>query len=164
MKTTFEKALCFAVPLFALMADQATKTAVRIHFRAGGGEITVVPGFIELVNSYNAGGAFGLLRGAPALFLAVAVVFVAAAFVLLAAARLSPAARWGLGLTAGGALGNLVDRFRWGRVYDFIDCRAGAYHWPAFNAADAFIVIGAALIALSLLRGDAEGEPSTENA
>lgn len=152
MKTTFEKTLYFSVPLFALMADQATKTAVRTHFGAGGGDIAVVPGFIELVSSYNTGGAFGLLGGAPSFFLVVTFAFVVVAFAALAVARLSALTRIGLGLAAGGALGNLADRFRWGQVYDFIDCHAGAYHWPAFNAADAFIVIGAALIALSLLR------------
>jgi signal peptidase II len=52
----------------------------------------------------------------------------------------------GLGLVIGGALGNVVDRLRYGAVVDFLDFHAAGYHWPAFNVADAAICIGAAVI------------------
>ena len=54
---------------------------------------------------------------------------------------------------AGGAIGNAIDRLRFGRVVDFIDFHIGAWHWPAFNVADAAITIGAGLWAYSILFG-----------
>ena len=57
-----------------------------------------------------------------------------------------------LSLILGGALGNLVDRLRFGYVVDFIDLYAGEHHWPAFNIADAGITVGAALLVLHILR------------
>ncbi|MCP4394077.1 MAG: signal peptidase II [Alphaproteobacteria bacterium] len=54
-----------------------------------------------------------------------------------------------LGLIIGGAVGNMIDRIRIGAVADFIDVYYGTYHWPAFNGADSFIFIGAAIILIS---------------
>ena len=56
-------------------------------------------------------------------------------------------------LLLAGILGNLTDRIRLGYVVDFIVLHAGSYHWPTFNVADASITVGAALMALDLLRG-----------
>ena len=52
----------------------------------------------------------------------------------------------GLGLVIGGALGNVVDRIRYGAVVDFLDFHIAGYHWPAFNLADTAICIGAAVL------------------
>ena len=54
----------------------------------------------------------------------------------------------GLALILGGALGNLIDRLRYGQVVDFLDFHAGSWHWPAFNVADSAITIGALLLIL----------------
>ena len=54
--------------------------------------------------------------------------------------------RLGLGLVLGGAVGNVIDRVRFGAVVDFLDFHALGYHWPAFNVADSAICIGAALL------------------
>ena len=51
-----------------------------------------------------------------------------------------------LGLIIGGALGNVIDRIRLGAVFDFLDFSIGTYHWPAFNAADSFICVGALIV------------------
>jgi signal peptidase II len=59
---------------------------------------------------------------------------------------------------AGGAIGNAIDRLRFGRVVDFIDFHIGAWHWPAFNFADAAIAIGAGLWAYSILFGQETNE------
>ena len=59
-----------------------------------------------------------------------------------------------LGAIAGGAIGNVIDRLRFGAVVDFIDAHVGDWHWYVFNVADAAIVCGvAALVLDSLLRG-----------
>ena len=53
---------------------------------------------------------------------------------------------WGIGLVMGGAIGNVIDRARWGAVFDFADFHISHWHWPAFNIADSAIVIGALLL------------------
>jgi signal peptidase II len=58
---------------------------------------------------------------------------------------------YALGLIAGGAIGNLIDRLRFGSVVDFLDFYLGTYHWPAFNAADSAITVGVALFLLGTL-------------
>jgi signal peptidase II len=61
---------------------------------------------------------------------------------------------WGIGLVMGGAIGNVIDRARWGAVFDFADFHIGTWHWPAFNIADSAIVVGVGLMLLdSLLSG-----------
>ena len=75
---------------------------------------------------------------------------------LFAYRKLRPEDRWtrtSYALIVGGALGNLVDRLRFGEVIDFLDCYVGAYHWPAFNAADSAITAGALMLVVTLLRG-----------
>ncbi len=65
--------------------------------------------------------------------------------------------RWqaaSLALVLGGALGNLIDRLRYGHVVDFIDVYYGQYHWPAFNIADSAITVGAVMLAIILFRED----------
>ena len=65
------------------------------------------------------------------------------------------------GLIAGGAIGNLVDRLRFGAVTDFIDLHWGAAHWPTFNLADAAIVCGVALLLLTVRGSDSRAASST---
>jgi signal peptidase II len=57
-----------------------------------------------------------------------------------------------VGLIFGGAVGNLIDRARFGAVVDFVDVHWRTWHWPAFNVADSAISVGVALLALRLLR------------
>jgi signal peptidase II len=58
---------------------------------------------------------------------------------------------YSLGLIAGGAIGNLIDRVRFGSVVDFLDFYLGSHHWPAFNAADSAITVGVGLFMLGTL-------------
>ncbi|HNT56727.1 MAG TPA: signal peptidase II, partial [Syntrophales bacterium] len=57
-----------------------------------------------------------------------------------------------LSLISGGALGNLLDRVRFGEVVDFLDFYVGSYHWPAFNVADSAISVGACLLLYEIFR------------
>ncbi|MEW5946505.1 MAG: signal peptidase II [bacterium] len=150
MRGQFVRAAYLAVPLSAAAADQASKWLVRNWFEARGAEAAVViPGFLNLVGSSNPGGAFGILPGAPWFFFAVSLVLGSCAIAVMLFSRLDARISIALGLVGGGAMGNLVDRVRFGEVYDFLDVHAGAQHWPAFNAADVFLVAGIGIMIVS---------------
>jgi signal peptidase II len=116
--------------------DQATKQLAVSHI-ARSDEVSVFPG-LDLTNARNTGVAFGALEGGG---LVVAVLIGLALVLLVGYFALHRDMPWlwlPVGLLLGGALGNLADRARQGAVIDFIDPVA----WPAFNVADACIVIG----------------------
>jgi signal peptidase II len=109
----------------------------------------------------NKGGAWGLLHSYEEKFrkpFFVTVSVLAILFIVSLYRKLHPsqtALRWGLPLVLGGALGNLVDRIRYGHVIDFIDFYAvwggGPHHWPTFNVADISICVGVGLMAVDML-------------
>lgn len=119
-----------------LLVDQATK-ALAVARIDRGDAVNVFFG-LDLTNTRNRGVAFGALEGSAT----IVGVLIAAALVLLVGYFAYSASRpmlWlPVGMLLGGALGNLVDRAREGAVIDFID----PSFWPAFNLADASIVIG----------------------
>ena len=128
------RALATLAAVFGL--DQATKQAAVAYLERG--ESVNVFFALDLTNTRNRGVAFGALEGRGA----IVAVLIALALVLLIAYFAAHAGRAWLwlpvGMLLGGALGNLADRTREGAVIDFIDPIA----WPAFNLADAAIVIG----------------------
>jgi signal peptidase II len=110
----------------------------------------VIP-FFNLTLVHNTGGAFSFLSQAGGwqrwFFSAVAIIVSSVIVVWLM--RLHSNQRWlaiGLSLVLGGALGNLLDRVRFGHVIDFIDVYYKALHWPTFNIADSAIALGATLL------------------
>lgn len=138
------------VTIAILILDQATKSLVERTMLPH--ESIPVTAFFALTYVRNTGAAFGVLAAAPAgvrlpLFVAVTVLAAAA---LLSYLRHTPAdQRWrvmALGGILGGALGNLLDRVRYGEVIDFLDVHWGELHWPAFNVADAAITVGVVIV------------------
>jgi signal peptidase II len=117
----------------------------------------IIPGVFDLVYVTNTGAAFGFLAGSKnllrqAFFVAVAII--ALIVIVFAYGHLKRQGRifvYALGLIAGGAVGNLIDRLRFGSVVDFLDFYLGSYHWPAFNVADSAITVGVALFLLGTL-------------
>ena len=90
---------------------------------------------------------------------AVIVFLIVSAYALRSSHR-SVRLQVGLALILGGAVGNLLDRVRFGYVVDFLDFAISGHHWPAFNVADSAICIGVALLFLDMLRNDEEaGDP-----
>jgi signal peptidase II len=132
-----------------LVVDQATKQFAVAQFADG--DVHIGLGF-ELVEVRNDGVAFGLLGGGEALVIAITLAALALVAVYFALDAARPGLWVGIGLLAGGALGNLADRLREGSVIDFFDPPA----WPAFNVADVAIVAGIATIVLLQMRTDAE--------
>lgn len=126
-----------------LAADQLSKWAIR---RAAADLPLTIVGRVRLEYNRNTGISFSRLSQGGALVLALVAAVAAAVGIalLLAPQRYRPA----LGLVFGGAVGNLVDRIRWGSVVDFI----AVYGWPSFNVADIAIVAGTALLVLEVLR------------
>jgi signal peptidase II len=165
-------ALSGAILVAVVVLDQWTK-AWALRVLQGAPPRTVIPGFFDLTFGRNTGGVFGLFAGTPTggrrLFFAAAT---AAALLVIAVllrrwGRESRALALGLALVAGGAVGNLVDRLRFGSVVDFIDWYWRDHHWYTFNIADAAITGGSALILLhSLLprRSPETGSPDRAEA
>ena len=145
--------------------DQITKAVVLEHLPPGVA-IHLIDGFLSLTLVMNTGLAFGLLGGLPAAWRwSVAVLSIVALLVLARVALRVLAdggwlARMSVALIFGGAVGNLIDRARFGAVVDFVDAHIRGYHWPAFNVADSAITIGVTLLAFHLMLARPAGERS----
>jgi signal peptidase II len=148
--------LAVGTAALVLILDQLTKWLALGELSLGV-PVPVVDGVFSLTLVMNPGLAFGMLSSTPAAWRwVVALLSMAALAVLLVVgARLLPAGGWptrlALGLIFGGALGNLVDRGRFGAVVDFLDFYWRSHHWPAFNVADSAISVGVAVLALRIL-------------
>ncbi|MCL2790393.1 MAG: signal peptidase II [Desulfobulbus sp.] len=140
----------FAIILAVVCVDQASKAWVIHHFALHESR-EIIPGLFNLTHLTNNGAAFGILAGQPALWRQVffiAAVGVALVCIWMAQRSFGQRSRVysaSLALIAGGAIGNLIDRIRWGLVVDFLDFYLGQSHWPAFNAADSAITVGVTL-------------------
>jgi signal peptidase II len=146
----------YMIALAVILLDRATKLLIIRTLRLGQG-IPVIPGFFDIVFVLNPGAAFGFLATLSEqvrnpLFILISVVAVILIIFYhtryLRSHRLVSVA---LGLVLGGAVGNLIDRLRYGMVVDFLDVHVGQYHWPAFNVADSAISIGVSLMILDML-------------
>src|SRR5512138_952495 len=128
----------FAIAAAVVVADQVTKQLVLQHF-ALGERLELTP-FFNMVLVYNKGAAFSFLSDAPGWQTPLLMLFALVAIGIVGTLLVrSPQRRMlctGLALILGGALGNLIDRFRFGQVVDFLDFHAHGWHWPAFNVAD----------------------------
>ena len=140
------------------VADQLTKKWALVRLDASH-PVVVIPDFFHLVLVMNPGVAFGIFAGVPPGWRWIVSLFSLTALALLGslAFRVLPrgsiVARVAIGLVFGGAAGNLLDRWRFGAVVDFIDVFWRAYHWPAFNVADSGITVGVCLLAAELAFG-----------
>jgi signal peptidase II len=155
---------CAAAVLFL---DQATKAIASARLMPGE-PVPVLGQFLRLTLVHNTGAAFGLFPGSRLPFILISVLAIAVVLYLFARdAYKSFANRVLLGCILGGALGNLVDRIRWGRVVDFIDMGIGTIRWPVFNVADSAVTLGVILLAWNLARSgrtdsDLESPPGSD--
>lgn len=140
------------IALILAGADQATKAWVLAELPTGA-RLPVIDGFFDLYLVYNQGAAFGsfatlgqarwLLTGLTVVALIVAV--------WLVSSKDGKRLLWPLALICGGALGNLVDRVRLGKVVDFLHVYYQDWYWPTFNLADSAITVGGIMLAWMLL-------------
>jgi signal peptidase II len=121
--------------------------------------IAVIPGFFNLTHIRNPGGAFGFMAAGSQglrnmLFLGVSALAMGLiVFFYRSTPKTHPALASALAMIFGGAVGNLIDRLRFGEVVDFLDLYLGAYHWPAFNVADSAITIGITIFIAHVVLG-----------
>jgi signal peptidase II len=151
-------------------ADQLTKRWARaslpVDARGNGVHRSVIDGFFDWLLVENTGSAFSLFAGADhtRVFLTiVGVLAIAALTWMVHQAKDGPRALIAaFGLMAGGAIGNLIDRLRFGKVTDFILWRYHEHTWPVFNVADVALTVAAVVFVLASLRGGraAEADPA----
>lgn len=155
---TFSRLAFVLAALVTLAADILTKRMIvgtmQLH------EVhRVVGDYARITYILNPGAAFGLFPGSRAALITVSIAAVAVVVVVGVARQTRIWTVLPLGLILGGALGNLIDRVRLGKVVDFIQVGIPPdLYWPVFNVADAAVTVGVCWLALGLLRGKGRSE------
>ena len=139
--------------LILLIADQFTKVLILGYYRFG--DSTLITQFFNIVRVHNTGAAFSFLADASGwqrwFFTGIGVVAVGVILWMLKAHPGQKLFSFAMACILGGAVGNVIDRVRFGYVVDFLDFHWGTWHFPAFNIADSAISIGAACLILDEL-------------
>ncbi len=154
LKNKYIKLLIFAGVI--ILFDQLSK-ALIIRLVPLHQVIPVLKGFFNITHIHNPGGAFGLMANlSPALrsliFLFISSLAVGLIFYFYKKTPSNyPWLAASFALIFGGAIGNLIDRVRFGTVVDFLDFYVGNLHWPAFNVADSAISAGIAIFVFHLI-------------
>ena len=150
-----------AVAAAAVALDQGSKALVLGFFGEPGCALhrVAVNRFLDLVLTCNPGVSFGLFNrtGVNSLIFALAALAIVVVLVFWLGRVRATLLAAAIGLVIGGAIGNVVDRLRFGAVIDFLDFHLASWHWPAFNLADSAICLGVAAMLLDgmLSRGPA---------
>ncbi len=130
------------------LLDQLSKEAVVSWM--GSRHLVRVNDFFDLVLAHNQGAAFSFLADAGgwqrSFFSVIALAAIVFIGILIFRHPSQPRFCFGLTLIMGGALGNLIDRMRWGTVTDFIQWHVAQHYWPAFNLADSAITLGVVVL------------------
>ena len=138
------------------MLDQFTKALIIGHVSFNQ-TIPVMRGFFNITHIHNPGGAFGLMANLSPALRSIVFLFIsslAVGLIFYFYKKTPPNYPWlsaAFALIFGGAIGNLIDRIRFGMVIDFLDFYVGNLHWPAFNIADSAISIGIGIFLYHLM-------------
>ncbi|MGH7572551.1 MAG: signal peptidase II [Gemmatimonadota bacterium] len=141
------------VPLAVVILDQLAKWWVRAELTLNQ-PVSIVGDNVRLLYIHNEGAAFGISIGehSSTLFLALAsAASILVLYLLLATPVRDRLQRLALGLILGGAVGNIIDRVRFGEVVDFIQVGVSGHYWPIFNVADSAVTVGAVLLGIAYL-------------
>ena len=133
------------IAIFAFFIDQLSKWWILIFVMDPPKVISVTP-FFNLVLAWNKGVSFGMFSDqgdSGAWILSAIAILITLVLVFWLVKAKTNITAIGLGVIIGGAIGNVIDRLTHGAVLDFLDFYVNNFHWPAFNAADSFITIGA---------------------
>ncbi len=151
-----------ALVVLTVVLDQLSKELLLGYLLKTGAVVPVIDGFFRLVVVWNRGVSFGMLgcdRALPPWALSAVAVAVCIGLFIWLRRTDRQLHGWGIGLVIGGAIGNVIDRARWGAVFDFADFHVGQWHWPAFNVADSAIVAGVGLMLIDSLVGEKRRAP-----
>jgi signal peptidase II len=146
---------CFGI----LLLDQWTKSLI-VQKLSLYQRVEVIQGFFNIIHVRNTGGAFGIFGGEKGglgsiLFVVVSLIAIGSiVYLFIKIKENEKTLAFSFSLVLSGAIGNLIDRLRYGEVIDFLDFYLSSTHWPAFNVADSAICIGIGLLALELLIRD----------
>ena len=158
-ESTLYRGAYLAVSLAVLFLDQWSKGLVTRTMEVHQSR-TVIPDVFDLTYVRNTGAAFGLFASVDSSVKAIllnsiaVIVFLIVSAYAVRSSHKSIRLQVGLALILGGAVGNLLDRVRFGYVVDFLDFAISGHHWPAFNVADSAICIGVGLLFLDMLGSD----------
>jgi signal peptidase II len=140
-----------AILASVLVADQVTKFWITSHFSLYDAQV-LIPGFFNLVYVTNKGVAFSMFASVESplrhyFFVSINIIaFLGLSIAAFKMRRNHLLYTISFALIAAGALGNVIDRIRYGAVIDFLDFYFGSYHWPAFNVADSSICVGVVIL------------------
>jgi signal peptidase II len=168
-ESTLYRGAYLAVSLAVLFLDQWTKGIITRTMEVHQSR-TVIADVFDLTYVRNSGAAFGLFASVDSSLKAIllnsvaVIVFLVVSAYALRSSHRSVRLQVGLALILGGAVGNLLDRVRFGYVVDFLDFSISGHHWPAFNVADSAICIGVGLLFLDMLRNEDSEAPRPDAA
>ena len=156
--------LFFGIAAAVVVVDQLSKAWLVANVDPGGA-IEIVGDWLRLIHGRNDGGLFGLFGGSAAVLAIASLAVIGLIVAYHARARPSIVLTIALGLLLGGAIGNLLDRIRYGYVVDFVDAGIGTLRFYTFNVADSAITVAILLLILLALfpaLGGAGSEPSDD--
>ena len=138
--------------IFSILLDQVTKRWA-VNVLKNGESIKITENFLRFAYAENRGAAFSILQNQRWFFIIVTViVLLILGYIYFNTKNLTKLSKLSIAMTAGGAIGNFIDRLLLGYVIDFIDVRFGnLYNFPIFNVADSFVVCGAILMMILIL-------------
>jgi signal peptidase II len=145
-----------AIGLVVVLLDQVSKHLISSALPLNSG-FEAAPGFLNIVHVRNPGAAFGLFSHLPPhlrsyFFLGISITAVLGILSVVALSQeITLLTLLGLSFFFAGALGNFLDRIRFGEVVDFLDFHIGVYHWPAFNVADMALCLGTGFFVIHCL-------------
>lgn len=136
----------------SIILDQLTKLwAIKVL--KDGGSIKIIGDFLRFTYAENRGAAFSILQDQRVFFIIITIFMLGIlAYIYFKMKNITKLSKLAIGMIAGGAIGNFIDRVRFGFVVDFIDVRFGSfYNFPIFNIADSFVVCGTILMIILIL-------------
>lgn len=147
------------VTIISLFVDQITKFFSDLYLPLYD-SMKVIDKYFYLTNCHNFGAAFSILNSKRLLLIITGIIALYIVYTFIKDFNDNRINIIAFGFLFGGIMGNLIDRVFLGYVRDFLDFKIFGYNYPVFNMADSFIVIGAGLMIISVIKGDKNGSSS----
>lgn len=144
--------IALIIIIISVVSDQITKFWAADVLK-NGHSIKIIGNFLRFTYAENKGAAFSILQNQRTFFLIITVVMIVfLGYIYFKTKNITNLSKLSIAMITGGAIGNFIDRYRFGYVIDFIDVRFGNfYNFPVFNIADSFVVCGTILMIILIL-------------